>query len=192
MCTDIFQVASIGTGAVEMSVTACVAENYASWQPPDEPLKAPPAQGAQAVMKTLYLLVQQLASTQTNSHKKGGHERHDRWRVQLFLHSHPAAWAGFDCQASVAGWVPDCSFMWQLGDFLHSCPVTLILMPIFAGKVWWALEAWYNCRNAKHVVALGLRFAGSKFWCSFWRVIMGSGLLQQSWMLCLHGMQRGY
>jgi hypothetical protein len=78
MCTDIFQVASIGTGAVEMSVTACVAENYASWQPPDEPLKAPPAQGAQAVMKTLYLLVQQLASTQTNSHKKGGHERHDR------------------------------------------------------------------------------------------------------------------
>ncbi len=45
-----------------MPVTACVAESYASWQPPDEPLTAPPAQGAQAVMRTLYLLVQQLAS----------------------------------------------------------------------------------------------------------------------------------
>jgi len=45
-----------------MPITACVAETYASWQPPDEPLTAPPAEGAQAVMRTLYLLVQQLAS----------------------------------------------------------------------------------------------------------------------------------
>ncbi len=45
-----------------MPITACVAESYATWQPPDEPLTAPPAEGAQAVMRTLYLLVQQLAS----------------------------------------------------------------------------------------------------------------------------------
>lgn len=45
-----------------MPITACVAESYASWQPPDEPLTAPPAEGAQAVMRALYLLVQQLAS----------------------------------------------------------------------------------------------------------------------------------
>ena len=44
---------------------------------------APPAQGSQAVMRTLYLLVQQLAADTHKFSQKGDHERHDWCRVQL-------------------------------------------------------------------------------------------------------------
>ena len=92
VCTKSFQFASIDTGTVEMPITACVAETYACWQPPDEPLNSPSCSGGTSCHENPVPPGTAACSRHTQISQKGDHERHDWCRVlslvQLVFYRH--------------------------------------------------------------------------------------------------------